>query len=160
MSVFLLHFYARILRIKILKLLQLQKDKKLLKDYDDILSEYIKEVILEDVTNKTYVTNCHYLPHRPVVREDRSTTKIRIVFDASAKYQDEKSLNDILDKGSRLLPYLFDILLRFCVGKNGLIGDIKQTFLQIYMNKIICVYYGSTMLMIQHRKLKFFASLI
>ena len=71
---------------------RLQNDKKLLKDYDAILSEYIKEGILEDAINKRNVTNCHYLPHRPIVREDRSTTKIRIVFDASAKYHDEKSL--------------------------------------------------------------------
>ena len=81
------------------------------------MSEYIKEGILEDVTNETYVTNCHYLPHRPVVREDRLATKIRTVFDAWAKYHDEKSLNDILDKGPCLLPYLFDILVRFRVEK-------------------------------------------
>ena len=31
--------------------------------------------------------------------------------------------------------FLFDILLRFRVGKIGLIGDIKQTFLQIYIDK-------------------------
>ena len=92
----------------------LQKDKKFLKDYDAILSEYIQEGILEDVTDETYVTNCHYLTH-PVVREDRSTIKIRILFDASAKYHNEKSLNDILDKAPCLLPYLFDILLRFRV---------------------------------------------
>ena len=73
----------------------------------------IEEGILEDVTNETYVTNCHYLPHHPVLREEGLTTKIRIVFGASAKYHDEKSLNDILDKG---------MLLRFCVGKIGLIG--------------------------------------
>ena len=83
----------------------LQKDKKFLKDYDAILSEYIQEGILEDVTDETYVTNCHYLTHHPV----------RILFDASAKYHNEKSLNDVLDKALCLLPYLFDILLRFRV---------------------------------------------
>ena len=104
----------------------LQKYEKLLKDYNAILSKHIEEGILEDVTNETYVTNCHYLPHHPVLREDGLTTKIRIVFGASAKYHDEKSLNDILDKG---------ILLEFCVGKIDLIGGIKQTFLQIFFYK-------------------------
>lgn len=37
----------------------LQNDKKLLKDYNVILSKYIKEGILGDVTNETYFTNCH-----------------------------------------------------------------------------------------------------
>ena len=110
---------------------RLQKDEILSKEYDAILSEYIKEGILQDVTNETSVTNCHYLSHRPVIKEDRLTTKIRIVFDASSKYHDKKSLNDILDNGPCLFPYLFDILLRFRIGKIGLIGDIKQAFLQI-----------------------------
>ena len=99
------------------------------------MSEYIKECILEDVTNETYVTNSLYLPHRPILREDRWTTKIITVFDASVKYHNEKSLGDILDKGPCLLPYLFDILLRFRVGKIGLTGDIKQAFRQICTDK-------------------------
>ena len=37
----------------------LQNDKKLLKDYNVILSKYITEGILGDVTNETYFTNCH-----------------------------------------------------------------------------------------------------
>ena len=81
---------------------------------------------------------------------------MRIVFDASAKYDDEKSLSEPLDKGPCLLPYLFNILSRFRVVKIALIGDIKQAFVQICiekMTKVICVYFGSTVLMIQHQKL-------
>ena len=76
-----------------------------------------------------------HLPHRPVVKEDQSITKLRIVFDASVNYHDEKSFNDILGKGSCLLPYFLDILLRFCVGKIWSIGDIKQAFLPICFDK-------------------------
>ena len=46
----------------------------------------------------------HYLPHRGVVREDHDTTKLRIIFDASAKIRNELSLNDILYSGPCLLP--------------------------------------------------------
>ena len=73
----------------------------------------------------------YYLSHRGVVREDHDTTKLRIVFDASAKLRNELSLNDILYRGPCLLPYLYDILLRFRTGKIGLVGDIKQAFLQV-----------------------------
>ena len=73
----------------------------------------------------------YYLSHRGVVREDHDTTKLRIVFDASAKLRNELSLNDILCSGPCLLPYLYDIFLRFRIGKIGLVGDIKQAFLQV-----------------------------
>ena len=70
-------------------------------------------------------------PTPPVIRNNRETSNIRIVFDASAKFKNEKFLNDVLDPGQCLLPLLFNILLRFWTGKIGLIADIKQAFLQI-----------------------------
>ena len=53
------------------------------------------------------------LPHREVVREDKSTTKVRIVFDVGAKRKNHVSLNEILHKGPMLTPNLYDLLLRF-----------------------------------------------
>ena len=57
------------------------------------LSQYLEKA--EISTDK----NCHlvkwYLPHIPVVRDGRSTTKVRIVFDASAKYNGT-ALNDVI----------------------------------------------------------------
>ena len=44
----------------------------------------------------------HYLPHRPVIREDKETTKIRPIFDASCKVN-VPSLNDYLYSGPNLL---------------------------------------------------------
>ena len=41
------------------------------------------------------------LPHFPVLRPDKSTTKTLIVFDASAKFNDV-SLNDIVLQGPKL----------------------------------------------------------
>ena len=53
-----------------------------------------------------------YLPHFPVVRLDKSTMKVRIVFDCSAKC-DGVSLNDEIHAGPKLQQDLFDVLLRF-----------------------------------------------
>ena len=115
------------------------------------------QVIFDSVTQRGYISD------KP--KESLKLPKIRIVFDASAKYHDlsekSQSLSETLDKGPCLLPYLFNILSRFRVVKIGLIGDIKQAFLQICIEKttkIICAYFGSTVLMIQHQQLKFFAS--
>ena len=113
---------------------QLDRNKKRFVDYDKIIQGYIKEGIVEQIDhfdNNTILGRVHYLPHRGVVREDHDTTKLHIVFDASAKIRNELSLNDIRYSGPCLLPYLYDILLRFRVGKIGLVGDIKQAFLQV-----------------------------
>lgn len=41
------------------------------------------------------VGNIHYLSHREVIREDKGTTKLRVVYDASEK-SPGTSLNDCL----------------------------------------------------------------
>ena len=82
-------------------------------DSDKIIQDYIKEEIVEGIdhfNNNTILGRKHYLPLRGVVREDRNITKLRIVFDASAKIRNELSLNDMLYSGPCLLTYLYDIL--------------------------------------------------
>ena len=76
------------------------------------------------------VGNVHYLPHREVVREDKNTTKIRVVYDESAKGP-RTSLNDCLHTGPSLNTLIFDILIRFRVCKVAMIADIEKAFLNI-----------------------------
>jgi len=52
-----------------------------------------------------------YLPHFPV-KKARSTTKVRIVFDAPARHN-EIALNNVIFQGPKLQNNLFDALLRF-----------------------------------------------
>ena len=73
----------------------------------------------------------HYLPHHAVIKNERDTTKTRIVFDASSKIGNNPSLNDCLHSVPCLLPLIFDILLRFRIGDVALVADIKQAFLNI-----------------------------
>ena len=72
-----------------------------------------------------------YLPHRPVIKLERMTTKIRPVFDASAKGVNQVSLNDCLETGPNLLPSLIEILIRFRRKRIALVADIRKAFLQI-----------------------------
>ena len=55
----------------------------------------------------------HYIPYRAVEKEERKTTKTRIVMDASAHRSNYSALNDCLETGPCLLPKLVDILVRF-----------------------------------------------
>ena len=74
------------------------KSKGILNAYDDIFKEYEKTGIIEQVPLSELVAEVgkvHYLPHRPVIRADKITTKIRAVFDASCKVNGP-SLNECL----------------------------------------------------------------
>ena len=71
-----------------------------------------------------------YLPHFPVLRPDKSTTKTQIVFDASAKYEDV-SVNDVLLQGPKLQNDLFAILLHFRRDPVAVMCHIREMFLQI-----------------------------
>ena len=70
------------------------------------------------------------LPHFPVIRPDKDTSKIRIVFDASAKCHGT-SLKDTIHQGPKLQQDLFDILLRFRRFPMALLCDIAEMYLRI-----------------------------
>ena len=114
---------------------KLLKNENLARTYDKIFNEYLKNGIIEkfDHTNKVS-ENDHYLPHRPVIKNETDTTKTRIVFDASSKSNNEICINDALYSWPCLLPLLYNILLRFRVRKTGIVADIKQAFLQIFVD--------------------------
>ena len=60
----------------------------------------------------------------------KSTTKVRIVFDCSAKYNGI-SLNDVIHAGPKLQRELFDVLIRFHHNPVALVCDIPEMYLQI-----------------------------
>ena len=73
----------------------------------------------------------HYLPHHAVFRDEKTTPKCRIVFDASAREGDGVSLNDFVPPGHALQPNLASALIRFRTNRIVLIADIEKMFLQV-----------------------------
>ena len=74
----------------------------------------------------------HYLPHHAVIRQDKPTTKVRIVYDGSAKSTSTPfSLNDCLMTGPNLIPKLFNILVQFRWNIVAVTADIEKAFLMI-----------------------------
>ena len=71
-----------------------------------------------------------YLEHHAVYREDKSTTKTRIVWNAAALFKGV-SLNDGFHKGPDLLNSLISCLLAWRRDRVALVGDVKKMFNQI-----------------------------
>ena len=78
------------------------------------------------------VRQIHYLPHHAVLREDKATTKLRVVYDASAKTKGP-ALNDCLYAGPKFGQNIMDIniMLKFCVHKVAVAADMEKAFLMI-----------------------------
>ena len=74
------------------------------------------------------------MPHHAVVWCNKSTTKVRVVYDASAK-TDGPSLNDCLHTGPSLHKKIFEILVRFWAYPVALASDIEKSFLMIQVAK-------------------------
>ena len=65
------------------------------------------------------------------MRDEKATTKLQIVFDASAKANGSHNLNDCLYPRPSITATLFVVLLRFRIHNIAFVGDIERTFLQI-----------------------------
>ncbi|XP_018370125.1 PREDICTED: uncharacterized protein LOC108765776 [Trachymyrmex cornetzi] len=98
--------------------------------YQETLDNWLAEGIIEKVAQEELRREAHYLPHRGVIKEN-STTKLRLVFDASATRENSPSLNHCLEKGPNLIELIPNILLRFRRHEIGITSDIRGAFLQI-----------------------------
>ena len=103
-----------------------------IQEYDEVMQDHIQNGIIEEIPEHTTGEVVYYVPHHAVIREEAESTKLRIVYDCSAKESPDKpSLNDCLETGPSLQPLLFDILLRNRMKYYCITGDIKKAFLQI-----------------------------
>ena len=92
---------------------RLKQEPAILEEYDRIIQEQLNEGIIETVQpDVTPLGTVHYLPHHAVVRRDKATTKVRVVYDASARGANGPSLNDCLLKGPKFNQLIFDLLVR------------------------------------------------
>lgn len=73
---------------------KLQTNTELKAQYTEFLEEYITLGHMTETGDDNEPV--YYLPHHAVIKESSTTTKVRVVFDASAKTNTEVSLNDTL----------------------------------------------------------------
>ena len=112
---------------------RLKSDPEILQAYDEVIKDQLEKGIIERVSpnEESPVGKTCYIPHQAVIKKDRDTPKLRVVYDASAKTRDEPSLNNCLYPGPCLLHNVAEILARFRFHSTALVADIEKAFLMI-----------------------------
>ena len=112
---------------------RLKKDPEQGVAYDKQMEE-MKEMQFSRKLSKKEMDNykgpVHYIPHHAVIRPEKKSTPVRIVFNSSSVYQGH-ALNDYWLKGPDLLNNLFGVILRFREKEVAVIGDISKMYHRI-----------------------------
>lgn len=102
------------------------------KMYSDFMTEYLHLGHMSRIYD--YKPPYYFMPHHGVFREHSTTTRLRVVFDASAKSSSGKSLNDIQEIGPPLQNSIISILLRFRQYKYIACADVAKMYRQILVD--------------------------
>ena len=113
------------------------KDTASTKEYNKQIAEmtelnFARKLSKEEITN--HKGPVHYIAHYEVVRPEKKSTPVRIVFNSSASYQGHK-LNDYWFKGPDLLNNLFGVVLRFRENEVAISGDISKMYHRVLIPK-------------------------
>lgn len=106
-------------------------------EYHAIIQEQLQLGIVEKISDRPHQNSdsrIHYLPHHAIIRTDKQTTKLRIVYDASARDKGP-SLNDCLFSGPKFDQNILAILLRFRTYKIALTADVEKAFLMVSIHE-------------------------
>ena len=122
---------------------QMVKEGKL-----DIYNNEIKDLVDRGVVRKLSSEEAKsapyepgwFLNHRIVERPDKSSTKLRLVWDAAAKFKGV-CLNDGLYKGPNYTNNLVSVFLRWRAYKVAVCGDISKMFNMFLMNQQDQIYH-------------------
>lgn len=112
------------------------KNPELGQQYNAVLQEYIDLGHMSEVRDDPNSREGFYLPHHAVIKTTSQTTKVRVVFNGSARTSDTAiSLNDSLMIGPRIQQHIFTLLLRFRSHQFVLTADIEKMYRQFWVRE-------------------------
>lgn len=99
--------------------------------YKQFMDEYKELRHMDPVSDEDFQRAKYFIPHSCVIKPESTSTKLRVVFDASAKTSSGVSLNDIQGEGPTIQKDLFDQLIEFWTHGKVLMADIAKMYRQI-----------------------------
>ncbi|XP_050312876.1 uncharacterized protein LOC126747939 [Anthonomus grandis grandis] len=114
---------------------RLTGNEKIKREYSDFMKEYEELGHMTEISENEIESNSptYYMPHHPVIKETSTTTKLRVVFDASAKTTNNASLNKMLKCGPVIQDERYAILLRFREHNFVIGADIEKMYRQVWI---------------------------
>ncbi|XP_063989696.1 uncharacterized protein LOC135168980 [Diachasmimorpha longicaudata] len=107
------------------------RDSQLATRYRAVIQEYIDLGHMTEINTSNLIEHGYYLPHHAIFKEGSLTTKLRVVFDGSAKTNTGISLNDALHIGPTIQEDIVSLLTRFRLHRYVLTGDIEKMYRQV-----------------------------
>ncbi|XP_011861013.1 PREDICTED: uncharacterized protein LOC105558079, partial [Vollenhovia emeryi] len=105
-------------------------------EYNQFMREYLELGHARKLQEPVSSSLPHfYMPHHCVIKDSSTTTKLRVVFDASSKTTSGVSLNDSLMVGPVIQQESTSILIRFRSHEYVLTGDIEKMYRQILIDE-------------------------
>ena len=111
-----------------------RKLPELRRSYIEFMEEYERLGHMTRIEVSVHDGGSFYLPHHAVTKTSSTTTKVRVVFDGSAKSSSGFSLNDAQFIGSIIQDDLFSILVCFRTHNYVLSVDIEKMYRQILVD--------------------------
>lgn len=112
---------------------KLNANSELQVEYSRVMQDYLDRGHMSLVKSKS--DREYFLPHHPVIKPTSTTTKVRVVFDASLKTDQGRSLNESLLIGPSIQPKLFTHLLYIRTHQYVVMADIEQMYRQIFVDQ-------------------------
>ncbi|KAH8337105.1 hypothetical protein KR074_011099, partial [Drosophila pseudoananassae] len=112
---------------------RLKRDPPLKARYDSVIQEYIDLGHMTEVSPASNSATYH-LPHHAVFKPESTTTKVRVVFNASSPSANGTSLNDILYAGPVLQSDLTIQILKWRYFRFVFNADIEKMYRQIWVD--------------------------
>ena len=106
--------------------------------FQAVVQEYLTLGHAQLVTQSEMCTptcNTYHLPMHAVHKSSSSSTKLRVVFDASCPTSSGFSLNDMLEVGPTLHPNLDQILIKFKSYRVAVSADIGKMYREVILCK-------------------------
>ncbi|XP_041448462.1 uncharacterized protein LOC121404014 [Drosophila obscura] len=112
---------------------RLKRDSPLHEQYVSVIQEYSDLGHMTEVP-PSHDSNNYYLPHHAVIKPDSTTTKLRVVFNASSPSANGTSLNDLLHAGPVLQSDLTLQILKWRYFRYAFNADITKMYRQIWVD--------------------------
>ncbi|XP_054746099.1 uncharacterized protein LOC129250501 [Anastrepha obliqua] len=115
---------------------RLAKNPSLQKEYTRVVAEYETLGHMDKITTNipADATDHYFLPHHAVMKEESTSTKVRVVFNVSCPTANGMSLNGVLHPGPELQADMTVLIPRWRLYKYVFNSDIEKMYRQIMVS--------------------------